>query len=281
MSFDIYVDKGVIPVTITRFPAGESCIRLTTPGYTNQVLNAKITYRFDGNGSLFDLALVVDALRRAYPAGLKLSLDMPYLPYARQDRVCNEGESLSVKVVADFINSLQFDKVFCHDIHSEVGAALLNNLVHIKQGGCAHKLPSFLSTETAALVSPDAGAEKKVFDVAKKLGYNNVIRASKVRNVATGKIEATKIIDSLHAYGERVADSFLIVDDICDGGRTFIELAKAVRSNEAYDGQPVYLYVTHGIFSAGLDVFNGYIDKIFVNNLMNPALEGHPMIQII
>jgi ribose-phosphate pyrophosphokinase len=73
-------------------------------------------------------------------------------------------------------------------------------------------------------------------------------------------------------YSEHVRDhNFLIVDDICDGGRTFIELAKVLRP---LTNGSIFLYVTHGIFSQGLDVFKGVIDHIYTANLFNPSHEG-------
>jgi ribose-phosphate pyrophosphokinase len=66
------------------------------------------------------------------------------------------------------------------------------------------------------------------------------------------------------------ARDFLIVDDICDGGRTFIELAKVLRPLTS--GQ-VKLYVTHGIFSAGFEALAG-LDRIFVANPFPADLPG-------
>ena len=187
------------------------------------------------------------------------------------------GESLSIKVVADFINSLGFTTVFCEDIHSDVGVALINNLVHIKQEACAWNLPNFERPANTILVSPDAGAAKKVFAVAKKLGYNEVVTASKERDVATGRIVST-VVELPDNFELK---TYLIVDDICDGGRTFIELAKAIKNAVNYNGERICLYVTHGIFSAGMDVFNGYIDKIYVHNLMKEEYNEHPLITIV
>lgn len=279
MSLNLSISGKEVPITFSRFPAGETCLRIVEENiYVGHKVEAQINYLFDGNGSLFDLALLVDAIRREYSInGVSIHLTMPYLPYARQDRVCNRGESLSVAVVAKFINDLKLDSVTCYDIHSDVGVALLDNLQHEKQELCAWRLPFHCDPATTALVSPDAGAEKKVFGVAKKLGYNTVIRASKVRNVSTGKIEATTLIDRIPADKANL----LIVDDICDGGRTFVELAKAIQQECGVCTPSIRLYVTHGIFSAGLDVFKGHIDKIYVRNLMNPALNGHNMIEVI
>jgi ribose-phosphate pyrophosphokinase len=262
-------------VTKTIFPAQESCIRIVgnPQGFVEW---AEITFHFRSNSDLFDLALLVDAVRRHYVDCKSITLKMPYLPYAQQDRVCNQGESLSIKVVADFINSLGFSRVICNDIHSNVGAALINNLVHIDLAQTAWKLYYFVLPDNTTLVSPDDGATKKVVDFAKYYGYTEVVRGSKRRDMKTGNIVSTEVLDVIPA-----CENLLIVDDLCIGGRTFIELVKALKISDSYQGQPISLYVTHGIFSAGLEVFEGHIDKIYVHNLMNDAYKDHPLIQVI
>lgn len=277
MNLKLFVDRDFVTITQTTFPAGETCIRIDDKrSYPWLPLNVKITLDFKSNSDLFDLALLVDAVRRFYKHGVILALEMPYLPYARQDRVCNEGESLSVKVVTDFINSLKFQHVYCKDIHSEVGVALIDNLVHIKQEVCASKVCEYIESRTV-VVSPDGGAEKKAFAFAQKTGYN-MIRATKVRNVLTGRIESTALVDSLKSAS---GDAYLILDDIAEGGATFIELAKVIMNDDNYSGEPIYLYVTHGNFSRGLDELRKYFNKIFVDNLMNSDVESDPLIQLI
>lgn len=275
------IDGIPVPIIYSRFPGGESCIRIDAA--KAHVVDISIMMEFRGNGDLIDLTMLVDALKRHYKYKT-IGLYASYLPYARQDRVCNEGESLSVKVITDFINNLGFDRVECDDIHSPVSVALLNNLLHHDQTKCFAGVVQFASPVTTCLVSPDAGAEKKVFDVAKKHGYNNVIRASKVRNVATGKIERTTLIDNIPMPYGLIPERLLIVDDILDGGKTFIELAKVLKDRVEFldtAAPKIELYVTHGIFSAGLDVFDGLIDKIYVHNLMNESLKDDPRIQLV
>jgi ribose-phosphate pyrophosphokinase len=271
MSIKIIADDDS-SFTKTTFPGGESCIRLTG-SYT--VPNLTIELDFESNVDLFDLALLVDAIERKYTRRPGIQLFMAYVPYARQDRVCNPGESLSVKVVADFINNLCFDAVCIIDPHSDVASALFNNVVVIEQSVCAERLARLVG-ETTVLVSPDAGANKKVFKFAQKGGFAEVIRADKVRDLATGNIIETKV------YSENVGDKdFLIVDDICDGGRTFIELAKQLR--KLTTGK-ISLFVTHGIFSAGTKVFDGIIDTVYTANSVgvtgNDAVDAGGVIRI-
>jgi ribose-phosphate pyrophosphokinase len=207
---------------------------------------------------VIELMLLVDALRRSYGSSRKIVLVCPYLPYARQDRAMNPGESLSLRVMCDIINSLKFETVVVWDAHSDVALALLNNVYNIHPVDFVRRIPTINSNpEDTVLVSPDAGALKKVSKIATTLGLR-MVRADKTRNVKDGSITGTVV------YSEHIGDSdFLIVDDICDGGRTFIELAKELRP--LTDGK-VNLYVTHGIFSKGLDPVFEVIDDIYVAN---------------
>lgn len=270
----LFVHKAEVTVFQQHFPAGESLIRIDTPiDYTRleKDLAGLITVKFKGNGDLIDLLMLTDAARRKWP-GIKLSLCMDYLPYARQDRVCNPGEALSVKVVADLINGQNYERIYCKDIHSEVGNALLDRLVHTNMNTLAAPLLAKLGRDVI-LVSPDAGANKKVFAFAKEHAYPDVLRADKTRNPSTGEITGTALMPAPRNYE---AHDFLILDDICDGGRTFIELAKVLQ--KTFRPRAIFLYVTHGIFSKGADVFEGFIDRVYTSNLMGTP---HRLVEVI
>ena len=56
----------------------------------------------------------------------------------------------------------------------------------------------------------------------------------------------------------------VIIDDICDGGGTFIPIAKELKAKGC---RKVVLYVTHGAFTKGTQVlFENGIDEIFTTN---------------
>jgi len=217
---------------------------------------------------IMELVLLVDALRRAAGAHIKIHLICPYLPYARQDRVCAAGESLALKVMCDIINGLDFTTVTVWDVHSDVALALLNNAYNVHQ----REFVSRVRRNDAVLVAPDAGAIKKTLETAKALGMP-MVRADKIRSVEDGSITGTVV------YSEHIGDKdFLIVDDICDGGRTFIELAKVLRP---LTNGKIYLYITHGIFSKGLEVFDGLIDGIYTANPFPHVFRKHSMLTIV
>lgn len=251
----LFANGKEIEFTLSKFPAGESLVRLHGNGVVSQV---QIEVAFQGNDDLINMLLLNDALKRS--GETDIGLRMGYLPYARQDRVCNSGESLSIKVIADLINSCNFKYVICDDIHSDVGVALIDSLLHHELSMCAVGLDDLFYKGNTVLVSPDAGSVKKVSGFAVESGWPNLVQASKVRDTLTGELKSFKV-DSSHIG----AKDFLILDDICDGGGTFIGLAKELR--KLTTGK-IYLYVTHGIFSKGAEVFEGVIDGIFVYNMM-------------
>jgi ribose-phosphate pyrophosphokinase len=61
-----------------------------------------------------------------------------------------------------------------------------------------------------------------------------------------------------------------VIDDLCDGGGTFIGIAQELR--KAGITQPLYLYVSHGIFSKGLEVLFQHFDQIFTTNSFDQAM---------
>jgi ribose-phosphate pyrophosphokinase len=124
------------------------------------------------------------------------------------------------------------------------------------------------------LVAPDAGALKKTHKLAQTLttrdphGCIGVVESSKLRNTQTGEITGTVVhasglIRSVTVGDQDVPIVYVMADDICDGGRTFIELAKELRGMGA---DVVHLYVTHGFFTKGKGVFTGIIDEVHAIN---------------
>jgi ribose-phosphate pyrophosphokinase len=247
------------------FPGGELFVRISNPNFYDPK-DIVIQGNIETANDIMELLLLVDALDRTYP-GTARELVCPYFPYARQDRVMVPGESLSVAIMASIINSCAFHKVTIWDAHSDVTPALLHRVTNIPQDDL---LARFMQNEPYSsflkecmLVAPDAGAAKKTFKIAQSY-VMEMVQAEKIRDVKTGDIKATYIPADLKGTKR----NYLIVDDICDGGRTFIELAKVIKK-EAEPGCEIYLYVTHGIFSKGLNVFKGLIDGIFCPNVFS------------
>jgi ribose-phosphate pyrophosphokinase len=117
------------------------------------------------------------------------------------------------------------------------------------------------SRKYAAVVSPDAGAEKRASAFASRL-HIPLIHAWKSRSVADGKISG---------FGHEpipFGGKLLIVDDICDGGGTFVGLMDTL-SCPLSD-----LFVTHGLFSKGPQIVTSAFGNVFCTDSITLAHDG-------
>ncbi len=260
MSVRLYVGFKELGLKVWNFPAGEVGVKVLEPHFLGYQGETVVECNFESNDDLFVVAQLADIISH-WKQLSSVELKINYMPYSRQDRKTSSGEANAMKVVGKFINSLGFGLVTTSDPHSDVVEAVVDNLDIVEQWVEMVEFSGYLNPYTV-LVSPDAGALKKIYKVANKLKYP-VICATKVRDVETGDIVDTQVEYNLEAPNP----DFLIVDDICDGGRTFIELAKKLKP--LTQGR-ILLYITHGVFSKGFDDLEQHFDQIYVaNNMRN------------
>lgn len=255
MSIILKTDRGhVVPHSTIHFSGGEVQVRIddaSTKGVFGDWTIEALLYNSD---RIMELLLVTDAVRRACP-GSEINLIAPYLPYARQDRVCAPGEAFALSVMTKLLMVAAYKSITVWDVHSDMSRRLLldDNFINIPASTFVRKI----ATPRMVLVAPDEGALMRVSECAIACSLE-MRKAVKHRDPSTGAITGTEV-DSKH-IGDR---DFLMVDDICDGGRTFIELAKKLRPLTA---GKVKLYVTHGIMSQGMGVLLDHIDEVFIAN---------------
>lgn len=237
------------------FSGGEVHIKLL--GQAEEVF---ISTRLNSSDDVMRLLLAVDALKRSGCSSI--SVLIPYLPYARQDRVMVAGEPLSIKMMCNLINSCGFKRVYVFDAHSEVSLALLDNCELINNHILVQKV--LKDRKDYLLVSPDAGALKKIYKLAEFLNYEKeIVLCNKVRDVSNGRIKQITV-DQEDLGGK---DCF-IIDDICDGGATFIGVAQALKKRNAGS---VSLIVSHGIMSRGDAELSAFIDHIYSTDSIKDA----------
>jgi len=214
-----------------------------------------VTHRLNSFNDLGHVCVCIDALKRM---GVKsINLFVPYFPAARQDRVMIGGEPLTVKVYADILNAMSLNNITVFDAHSEVTPAVLNNSSVITNHAFIKKISIELAKDLL-LISPDGGALKKIYKVSHFLGGQEVVECSKSRNTKTGELSGFKV------YADDLkGKDCLIVDDICDGGGTFIGLAEELKKKNAGN---LYLAISHGIFSKGFDELGKYFTKIYTTD---------------
>lgn len=240
---------------LINYPGGEKQIRL--PVELQAKLKEKEVVTVEAlvlDGNLTTLALLVDAIKQE--ANKRVRLYLPYMPYARADRRFIPGDCFGLKVACNQLLAMDLENIYSLDIHSSITRQLLGKQFHnISPNGFIYLvLHGHLNWVNTTVLLPDEGAKRY-----KLVSTIEVDQCHKIRHPETGVLSGFSVprIDNPAA---------LIVDDICDGGGTFIGIADALADQH----KELYLYVTHGIFSKGLTDLSKKFKKVFcVNNLYN------------
>jgi ribose-phosphate pyrophosphokinase len=265
-------ERSTIKFKVIPYPDGQQSIKITeVPVDFKEADSVEILSRMN---SFRDVEVIICAAKALRGLEVKdVSLFIPYCIGGRSDRKFEEGSINYIKeVIAPIINLQNFSKVTVMDPHSDVLEACINNFDKESNFELVDFALAHLggNPDTYTLVSPDAGAMKKVYAVSEHTKIRDIIVASKVRDTSTGKIVYTDVPATMsHALKE-----FIIVDDICDGGRTFVEIAKNIR--EKFPDAKVYLIVTHGIFSAGYHELAKHFTGIYTTDSIHADGFGEP-----
>lgn len=273
---ELFMDNQQVDVTHGVFPDGAVWLKVTgtLPSFA-RVMRIRVAAMRDMNDFML-LAQLVEAVRHVTDINIS-HLELAWLPWARQDRHMVTGDSFALKVFANQLNTLNFDKVFILDPHSDAAAAAIHHCVAIAQETCllqSETLRRAIRQGELMLVAPDAGALKKIHNVAKASGAQTYAILTKARDVATGNLTGFALVS-----GDVAGKDLLIVDDLCDAGGTFIGSAQVLRDAGA---RSVSLYVTHGVFSKGVkNLLNNGIDAIYTTtSYASPELD-EPRVELI
>jgi ribose-phosphate pyrophosphokinase len=227
------------------FPDGESYFKLPKNLKDENVVIVQSTSP-NPDKSLLQLFFMVSTARD-FGARRIIAL-VPYLSYARQDKRFLEGESLSLKVVIDLLESSGVNDLVVVDIHNEsslrriVGSRTIqaHNLSAIPLIASELKIRGY---EGAYSLSPDEGAIKLVKSAAEVLGGGSGYFVKK-RNRTTGEIFLT-------ASDVKVQDRKAVVfDDIISSGGT---MSKAVEALKTQGASEVAAVCTHALFMDGAE----------------------------
>lgn len=252
---------------------------LTDPDMVPPGSSLIITQRYNTIGDLFNIVLAVDAARRL--GFSDISLVLPYFPAARQDRVCNPGEPLTVKVFTDMINSLNLKAVHILSPHSEVTPALLNNVVvHDELKYAKYIIKQDQTNTVFNIVCPDAGAGKRVGKIASYLAKEfpaftfRLIRCEKERDVRDGSLK--EFVVQADDLGGRHT---IIFDDIVAMGGTFLGLAAKLREKGA--GR-LSIFTSHADCAGGLNKLAEVFDSVYTtDSKIGPDFTLSPKVQIL
>lgn len=238
------------PVPTTVFPDNTPQVWKLNSKILTETNYAIVTWKYVHGGEFLELAQLKDLLDlHDITAALKLT----YLPFGRQDKEVSNDATFGLHTFARLLNSLSFQEVIIEDPHSHVALDLIENSRAVYP---TYQVMDVLEKNHIDLICyPDKGALAKYTEVYLETPY---IYGEKVRDQLTGNITSYTLV------GDPSGKNVLIVDDICDFGRTFIILAKDLFAAGAKE---VHLFVTHGLFSGGLKVLkDAGIKSIYTKN---------------
>jgi len=191
-----------------------------------------------------DLVLMVVAWKTlARRFGQEKKFIVPYFPFGRHDCRRDEWDSDPLHMALDIVRPMMdANCLITIDPHSNVSGVIPHvTQREIVRAWGAHNEASSMDT----ILIPDAGATKRAEIWVDLFPHCQVLQAYKHRDVRTGELSGFHIDASDTEIDE--INKVLIVDDICDGGGTFLGLAAEL---PAWAETPTLL-TTHGLYTKG------------------------------
>lgn len=253
--------KSGIKYEIIHYPDSHSHVEITD--HPGDIVCLKC--RLSSMNDVFLLLQTTDQLRRKNP-GVHIHLYVSYLLCGRYDRPMHRDDSFDLRIITDMLKLQNYHSITVFEPHSDVTIALLECGVEhpldqeLKKWLKAYQDPVDLAYKRVCLVAPDMGSVKRVQAFVKQLARPiPMVIANKTRDPVTGNVTGIEIFNPTSLQRQ-----VFIYDDLCDGGRTFIELAKAIKQHKS--DCFITLVVTHGIFSKGFDEILKHVDQIITSN---------------
>lgn len=246
----------------TRFPDGTTQV-WKLPEEILEAEEIRVDWRFEREDEFFSLT----QLRALLFHKKKFFLHIPYLPFARQDKDVANDQTFALHPFGDMINLLRCDEVTAVDVHNEDTTHLLiTDFRNIPVQDIHETLVTAVRPDL--IVYPDAGAVTRYPYLRK----NPYIVFEKERDQATGTIRGHKLTSD--GNPEKLVDgaNLLIIDDLCDGGATFLSVAKSVEVRAK--GTKLHLFVTHGLFSKGRKPLEDAGFKLYTTNSLPRNPDG-------
>jgi len=226
------------------FPDGENYLRIKIEDETFIEGKEVIIIQSTGpsssgnqNARFFELIMMIDAVKRMN-AG-KIKVVVPYLAYARQDKIFRPGECQFANKLLQIINSLEIDEFYVVDAHApEILEELSCKKVNIDSMKILADYIKSLGAKDVVVVSPDKGAVERSKAFAKHFGENVPVDFfEKKRDVKTGEITMS---GKLSLENKDV----VISDDIIATGGT---MATAIKLSKESGANKIYAVSTHAL----------------------------------
>lgn len=251
-------ENSDIKYHIDHYPDGQ--IQLVLEDLDDNKFHLVILTRICNSDDLFILMQLSDIVNRR---GLSCTLYITYLLAARTDRLFSWNTSFTLKVVMDVLKSFN-SEIMILDPHSEAANRLSDNRVYEINFinmliNCTNV---FDDSDNITIVAPDEGAKDRLEHIiAPSIFRNPIIYCTKTRD-KNGKVTEVKINSESPLQISKKA-KLIVIDDLCDGGGTFMAIAPELKR---YEVKEIDLLITHSIQLDGLKKVSSVYDKVITSN---------------
>lgn len=257
-------------VDLSRFESDEVRVLVTEEQVDKEVIILQ-SLSSPTDHHIIEFLMLVDALRRR--GAREITAIIPYMGYSKQDKIFREGESLSVKVVAQMLQIMPLSRLLTFDLHNQAILGFFDIPVDSLSAS-----PLFLQyfqkqhLDNYLVVAPDAGAAKKSSVFAASTGLD-VVYLDKKRDLNTGEVKINGI------SGDVEGKNIIIADDMVATGSTLEECSKYLH---ALGAQSVTIAVTHFLNVQGVaqKLISSGISQIITTNTINFSLPSSKFITL-
>jgi ribose-phosphate pyrophosphokinase len=221
------------------------------------------------NQWVMEQLLMVDALKRA--SAKRITVIMPFYPYARQDKKHKGREPISARLIADMFKTAGADRIMTVDLHTAQIQGFFDGPVdHLfAQSLLAQHIAKTYGQADITVVSPDSGRVRLAEKWASQLGDRPIAFIHKTRDpLKPNEAVANRVV------GEVTGRLCVLVDDMIDTGGTIVKACDALLDSGASD---VVIAATHGILSdpATERLANCKAREVIFTNTLPIAAEKH------
>jgi ribose-phosphate pyrophosphokinase len=209
-----------VPVVSKTFPDGETYVRLESPVQDEHVAIVQTTSS-PQDSHLMQLAFIAAVAKRN--GAKEVTAVVPYLAYARQDKIFLQGENISIETVANMLSAAGINQLITVNVHAE--SALAKFRFPAKTLSAIPLLAEHFVQKgynKAFALAPDKGAMYIAKQAQQVLG-GEAGHLEKQRDRYTGQV--TMAQQSFNVKGENV----IIFDDIISTGGTIVAAAKILK----------------------------------------------------
>ncbi len=221
-----------------QFPDGENYIRIPVEFKGKEVILIHRCYP-NQDRSLIQLFLTLKTLKEG--GASRIRAVVPYLPYARQDKLFLKGEALSSKIICELMKESGCDELVTFDCHflKKEGEFTYGGL-RIRNISLSHAILSYFKGKlhSPKIISPDEGAS---YFLAKEKDRGVMKKTRGAYSKGKTMYRKPEIEANFNVEGRDV----VIVDDMVSTGSTML---KAVQACKKLGAKSISCGASHGLF---------------------------------